>query len=155
MAVEDGHRKLRGSEEYTWVGTPGRSFAAPSWRKRRGRWAPGGGRYQPRSRKSGRNFRRAKMTYDTRFRVGEPVADPGKWRPGVPAAGRPAGHGGDAPSWGGSWRHRQEEACRGEGKKADPQPPLTRERQISPSRALYPQIASRKNLTRASRIPGS
>ena len=131
------------------------SFADPGWSTRRGRRALGGGGCQPRGRKSGRSFRRAEMTYSLRIRVGELVEDPGTRRPGVPVAGRPAGHGGDAPPRSGSRCHRQEEACGGEGKEAGPTVTLDpRETEVSPRRALYPQIASQQNLTRVSRSRG-
>lgn len=131
------------------------SFADPGWSTRRGRPAPGSGGVQPGGRKSGRNFRRAEMTSSLRIRVGELVEDPGTRRPGVPAAGRPAGHGGDAPPRSRSRRHRQEEACGGEGKEAGPTiTPDPRETEVSPRRALYPQIASQQNLTRVSRSQG-
>lgn len=133
----------RGSRAPTWVGE--RTAASVPASPPRGsagllpnRPAEEGGAAQPRGRKSARSFRRAEMTRGPRFRVGSRRRIPGLGDPGSRQRGGPRAQGWDASPRGGSRRHRQEEAGRGEERKADPQQPPTRERLKSWSRALFP-----------------
>lgn len=133
---------------------PPRRGASPGWLLLS--WPPEeGGAALPRGRKSARSFRRAEMTRAPRFRVGSRRRIPGRGDPGSRQRGGPRAQGGDASPRGGSGRHRQEEACRGEEKKADLQPSPTGERLEVSERALYPQIAPDQNLTRALRVSGN
>ncbi|MEJ1288518.1 hypothetical protein NN561_019549 [Cricetulus griseus] len=72
------------------------------------------------------------------FRVGSRQQKLGRGELGSGLRGGPGARGGDAPARGGSWRHRQEEARRGERKEAGPQPTLPTRHRILPERGSLP-----------------
>lgn len=74
-------------------------------------------------RKSALSFRRTEMTRSRASTLGSRRLIPGRGDPGSRQHGGLRARGGNASPRGGSWRHRQEEACRGEGKEAGAQPP--------------------------------